>query len=236
MTDQPSPKYRSWHIETRYAWGVGLMCWAGFAVVCAVVLGGRARAIDDAGLLFWRVDGTLLPRGPEWLLEGVRDITALGGVLLRNLFVFAGATALVWMRYRREALILVGTVVSGWAVGGTIKLLVGRARPEIVPHLTDAGGASFPSGHSFNSALAYVALALAFAALSSRASIRHTLIGAAIVLSVLIALSRVWLGVHFPTDALAGWLGGMAWAFSAAALLQRPAAAAEELVAPAASG
>lgn len=236
MTDRPSPKYRSWHIESRHALAIGLACWAGFAAICVLVLSGRALAIDDAGLLFWRNAGTLLPRGPEWLLEGVRDITALGGVLLRNMFVLAGAAALLWMRYRRESLILIGTVVSGWAVAGTIKLLVGRARPAIVPHLTDAGGASFPSGHSFNAALAYLALALAFSALSTRASIRHTLIGGAIVLSLTIALSRVWLGVHFPTDALAGWLGGLAWAFCAAALLQRPAAAAAEMVTPATAG
>jgi len=96
----------------------------------------------------------------------------------------------------------------------------------IVPHLTEAGGASFPSGHSFNAALVYVALALAFAALSARRVVRWGLIGGALALSMAIALSRVWLGVHFPSDAVAGWCAGAAWAFTAAALLDRPAAVA----------
>ena len=96
---------------------------------------------------------------------------------------------------------------------------------EIVPHLTEAGGASFPSGHAFNSAVVYIAIALAFATLSARQSVRLAVIGTAIVLSLVIAWSRVWLGVHFPSDVAAGWLGGAGWAFLAAALLQRPAEA-----------
>ena len=110
-----------------------------------------------------------------------------------------------------------------------------RPRPQIVPHLTEAGGASFPSGHSFNSAVVYIAIALAFATLSARQSVRLTIVGAAIVLSLVVAWTRVWLGVHFPSDVVAGWLGGAGWAFLAAALLQRPAekaadsAAAEKL-------
>ena len=106
---------------------------------------------------------------------------------------------------------------------GIIKTLVGRPRPEIVPHLTEAGGASFPSGHAFNSAVVYIGIALAFATLSARESVRLTIIGTAIVLSLFIAWTRVWLGVHFPSDVVAGWLGGAGWAFLAAALLQRPA-------------
>jgi len=118
--------------------------------------------------------------------------------------------------------------VAAWLVEGLIKGLVGRPRPEIVPHLTEAGGASFPSGHAFNSAVVYIAIALAFATLSARESVRLTIICIAIVLSLAIAWTRVWLGVHFPSDVTAGWLGGAGWAFLASALLQRPAEAAAE--------
>jgi undecaprenyl-diphosphatase len=113
--------------------------------------------------------------------------------------------------------------MGGWLVNSVVKLAVGRPRPMIVPHLTEAGGQSFPSGHSFNSAVIYIAIALAFAAMSPRRSVRWTLIISAMVLSIAIAVSRVWLGVHFPTDVAAGWLGGAGWAFLASALLYKPA-------------
>ena len=85
------------------------------------------------------------------------------------------------------------------------------------------GQAELPQGHSFNAALVYLAMALALARFSPRRATRRALIGLALGGSLLIALSRVWLGVHFPSDAAAGWLGGAAWAFTAAALFDRPA-------------
>jgi undecaprenyl-diphosphatase len=149
-------------------------------------------------------------------------------VLLRNLFAIAAVVALLFLRLRREAVLFAATVVSGWLVNSGIKALVGRPRPMIVPHLTEAGGASFPSGHSFNSAVVYIGLALAFASMSARHSVRYTIVGSAMALSALIAWSRVLLGVHFPSDVTAGWLGGAGWAFLAAALLYKPARAAAD--------
>jgi undecaprenyl-diphosphatase len=219
---------RGWRIDRRKALAVALLCWAGFAVLVWLVGSGRSVAFDKPGLLFWRTGAGLVPKGPQYLLEAVRDLTSLGGVLLRNLIAIAALTALLFMRLRREAVLLALTVAGAWLVEGAIKGLVGRPRPEIVPHLTEAGGASFPSGHAFNSAVVYIAIALAFATLSARQSVRLTIIGTAIALSLVVAWSRVWLGVHFPTDVLAGWLGGAGWAFLAAALLQRPADAAAD--------
>lgn len=199
------------------------LCWTGFLFVVWLVLTGHGSKIDSAGLLFWRRGADLVPAGPQWLLEAVRDITALGGVLLRNLILLGVLAALLFLRLKREAVLLTGTVMGGWLVNSLVKLAVGRPRPMIVPHLTEAGGQSFPSGHSFNSAVVYIAIALAFAAISPRRSVRWTLVVTAIVLSITIAVSRVWLGVHFPTDVTAGWLGGAGWAFLASALLHRPA-------------
>ncbi len=204
------------------------LCWIGFAVVTAAVWSGHSESIDSAGLLFWRRGETLLPKGPLWLLEGVRDLTALGGVFLRTFVAFGALTALLFLRLRREALLLAATVAGGWIVNSLVKLMIGRPRPLIVPHLTEAGGQSFPSGHSFNSAVVYIAIALAFAAMSPKRSVRWTLIGLAIVLSMTVAFTRVWLGVHFPSDVMAGWLGGAGWAFLATAILQRPAKVAEQ--------
>lgn len=185
-----------------------------------LIASGRCAAFDRAGLLFWR-GADLLPLGPAWLLEGVRDLTGLGGVLLRNLFALGAATALLFLRLRREAAVLVLTVLSGWGVDDAIKDVVDRPRPQLVPHLTQAGGASFPSGHSFNAALIYLTIALVFAGLSRHRSVRTTLVAVALVVGVAIAWSRVWLGVHWPSDAIAGWLGGTGWALLATALTER---------------
>ena len=124
------------------------------------------------------------------------------------------------------------TILSGWVVNTLIKALVGRPRPTIVSHLAEASGSSFPSGHSFNSAVVYMGIALALAALSARRGVRWSLIAGAAALTALIALSRVWLGVHYPSDVLAGWLGGMAWALTASALLYRPAKSIADAAAP----
>lgn len=216
---------RGYRIDPRKALVVACLCWAGFAAMAWAAWTGHTETIDKAGLLFWR-DADLKPLGPAKLLEGVRDLTALGGVLLRHLFAIMAVVAFLFMKLRREATLLALTVASGWLVNSAAKLLVGRARPEIVLHLMEAGGSSFPSGHSFNAAVVYIAIALAFAAISPRQSVRITVVASALVISALIAWSRVWLGVHWPSDVIAGWLGGAGWAFLASALLYRSARAA----------
>jgi undecaprenyl-diphosphatase len=214
---------RGWQIDARKAAALGLACWAAAGATVFLVLTGHARSIDHLGLLFWRTGPELAPPGSTLMAEMVRDLTALGGVLLRHILAIAAALALLFLRLRREAALLLLTVAGGWLVNTLLKAAIGRERPEIVPHLATAGGASFPSGHSFNSATVFIAIALAFATLSARGSVRATIIGAAVGLSLAVAWSRVWLGVHYPTDVIAGWLGGAGWAFIAAALLQGPA-------------
>ena len=193
-----------------------------------LVTTGRSAGFDNWGLLVGRSADTMDLKGPTLLTETVRDVTSLGGVFLRNLFALGAVVALLFLRLRREAVLFAATVATGWLVNSGIKALVGRPRPTIVPHLTEAGGASFPSGHSFNAAVVYIAVALAFASLSAKHSVRYTIVGCAIVLSAMIAWSRVMLGVHFPSDVTAGWLGGAGWAFLAAALLYKPARAAAD--------
>lgn len=219
---------RGFTVDRRKALIVAGALWAGFAILVWLVLTGRSAGFDTWGLLVGRTADTMGLRGPSLLTETVRDVTSLGGVFLRNLFALGAIAALLFLRLRREAVLLAATIVTGWVVNSGIKALVGRPRPTIVPHLTEAGGASFPSGHSFNSAVVYIGLALAFASLSARHSVRYTLVASAMVLSAMIAWSRVMLGVHFPSDVTAGWLGGAGWAFLAAALLYRPAKAAAD--------
>ncbi len=219
---------RGFTIDRGKALIAAAVLWAGFALMVWLVLSGRSHGFDRWGLLLGRTADTMGLRGPSLVTETVRDVTSLGGVALRNLFAIGAVVALLFLRLRREALLFAATIVTGWLVNSGIKTLVGRPRPTIVTHLTDAGGASFPSGHSFNSAVVYIAMALAFASMSARHSVRYTIVGSAMVLSALIAWSRVMLGVHFPSDVTAGWLGGAGWAFLAAALLYKPARAAAD--------
>ncbi|MFZ1742989.1 MAG: phosphatase PAP2 family protein [Pontixanthobacter sp.] len=219
---------RGWRINPVKAVAAAAVFWSLFTVIAWMVHHGRTAAIDKAGLIFWRNGGDYTPKGSPALLEAVRDMTALGGTLIMTLMAIGAVTALLFLRLRREALLLALTVISGSIAEGFMKSLFGRPRPEIVPHLTEAGGMSFPSGHSFHSALIYIAIALAFATMSARESVRYTIIGVAIVISMLVAASRVWLGVHWPSDVAAGWLAGAGWAFLSSVVLFGPAKAAEK--------
>lgn len=219
---------RGFTINRRKALIAAAVCWTGFGLLVWLVLSGRTGGFDDWGLLAARTGDARDFAGSHMLIEIVRDTTALGGVFLRNLFAIGAVVALLFLKLRREAVLFAMTVAGGWIANTALKLLVGRERPQIVPHLMEAGGESFPSGHSFNAAVVYIAMAIAFAALSRRHSVRYTVIGAAMLLSAMVAWSRVMLGVHFPSDVTAGWLGGAGWAFLAAALLYRPARAAAE--------
>ena len=214
---------RGFTIDRKKALIVAGILWLGFAIMVWLVVTGRTGQFDRWGLMSFRTGEALGPRGPELLFESVRDVTALGGVFLRNLFALAAVVALLFLKLRREAFLYAATVMTGWLANTGLKLLVGRERPQIVPHLTEAGGESFPSGHSFSAAVVWIGMAIAFAALSKRHSVRYTIIGAAMLLSAGVAWSRVMLGVHFPSDVVAGWMGGAGWAFLAAAVLYRPA-------------
>lgn len=219
---------RGFTIDRRKALIAAAVCWAGFAVMVGLVLTGRTANFDSWGLLSARTGEAHGFAGSPLFLEITRDVTALGGVFLRNIFAIGAVVALLFLKLRREAVLFAMTVAGGWFANTALKHLVGRERPQIVPHLMEAGGESFPSGHSFNAAVVYIAMALAFAALSRRHSVRYTLVLGAMVLSAMVAWSRVMLGVHFPSDVVAGWLGGAGWAFLAAALLYTPAKAAAE--------
>ena len=202
--------------------------WTGFAVMVYLVTNDLVRGFDQHGLLLYRQGEAHEPIGPAWLHEAVRDVTALGGVTISTLATAGAVVALLFLKMRREAVLLALTVIGGWMLNNSMKILFGRERPEIVPHLTEAGGLSFPSGHSFASAMIYIAMAIAFASLSNRHLVRYTIIGSAMLVSGAIAWSRVMLGVHFPSDVVAGWLAGAGWAFAAAALLYGSAKAAAD--------
>ena len=183
----------------------------GFLYTLDEVREGDAARFDSMVLLAFRRPGQLAtPIGPRWLQETARDVTALGGFTVLTLVVLL-AFALLWLHRRRaQALVLVAAVLGGELLAQAIKLIVGRARPDLVPHLDVVYSASFPSGHSTLSPIVYFTLAAIVAAGEGRRAQKVLLIATALALVLAIGLSRVYLGVHWPTDVLAGWALGAA--------------------------
>jgi len=113
--------------------------------------------------------------------------------------------------YGAAALVIVASA-GGGALSVGLKQLFGRGRPDIVPHLVHVNDPSFPSGHSMVALVIYLTLGALLARFTTRRRVRVYLIANALSLTFLIGVTRVCLGVHYPTDVLAGWCAGLAWA------------------------
>jgi undecaprenyl-diphosphatase len=159
-----------------------------------------------------RPDDPALSIGPAWLAESMRDITALGGVTVLSLVTAAVVGFLLLARkFSAMAFVLVATG-AGFLITVLLKALYERPRPEVVPHLAEVYTSSFPSGHSMMSAVVYLTLGTLLTRLVSTPQLKFYFLSVALILTGLVGISRVYLGVHYPTDVLAGWCGGLAWA------------------------
>lgn len=189
----------------------------------------KPHAFDTAILLAFRQPGHPdLPIGPAWLHGAVRDITALGSTSVLALVVAAVAIYLLLIRQRATALFVLAAVVGGQVLSSLAKLGVDRPRPELVSHLVDVHTFSFPSGHAMLSAVTYLTLGALAARFMPGRIARIYVLSLAVLITLMVGASRVYLGVHWPTDVLAGWCAGFAWAmlcWLAARLLQRRKAA-----------
>lgn len=184
-----------------------------FGALAGEVVEGDTQAFDVWVLRSLRsASNPAQPVGPPWLAPVARDITALGGWAVLGLVTISVVGFLALGRDPRSAWVVAGAVLSGVAVSQVVKAVVARPRPTVVPHLTAVASASFPSGHSMLSAIVYLTLGTLAAGLLQRRSQRFWVLGTALVLTFLVGVSRVYLGVHYPTDVLAGWTAGLAWA------------------------
>jgi undecaprenyl-diphosphatase len=166
----------------------------------------RVRSLDHPRPRAWG--------GPSWLPKVAADVTALGGGVVLTIVVVAVAGLLIVQRLWLTAIAIVAASVSGNIIVELVKLHVARPRPDIVTHLVTVTHMSFPSGHSANSAIVYLTLAgLASQVTPDRATRRYMLV-VAILLVGAIGCSRVYLGVHWPSDVLAGWSFGTLWALA----------------------
>ena len=183
---------------------------------------GDTFKLDSEILLALRRPGELgTPIGPRWLQETARDVTALGGFTVLTVVVVMGVVLLLLHRRRFQAGVLAGAVLIGQGLAQVTKEVVSRSRPDLVPHLDLVYSSSFPSGHSALSPIVYFTLAGILAAGEYSRSAKKVLLAAAAVLVVAIGASRVYLGVHWPSDVLAGWALGSLVAVLATLVLHR---------------
>jgi undecaprenyl-diphosphatase len=187
----------------------------GFAKLADAVGEGGTRAFDEWLLVSLRTPGNLAdPIGPKWFEEMMRDFTALGstGVLTVMVLTIAGFLAMTRKGY--AALFVLASVVGGVLISQTMKWAYARPRPELVPHGAEVYTASFPSGHSMMAAVVYLTLGALLARTQVDRAVKIYVLAVAIIVTVLVGVSRVYLGVHWPTDVLAGWSLGAAWALT----------------------
>jgi undecaprenyl-diphosphatase len=160
---------------------------------------------------FRQPDDLSTPLGPPWLHEFMAELTALGGYSLLTIIVAAVVGYLLVARMFGPALFAVLAIVSGTGLSQLLKMAYDRPRPDLVEQLVTVHTASFPSGHASMSAVVYLTLASLIVRLVDDTAIRVYVVCVALALTVSIGVSRVYLGVHWPSDVLAGWAFGVAW-------------------------
>jgi undecaprenyl-diphosphatase len=198
----------------------------------ALMLLGVILGVAGAGLVFMEVADEVMEREsdtadrailtwlrsndpPRWLLELTRDVTALGSTFVLTLWV--AVTALFLALSRRFHACAFVIIAAGMGVLGStvLKFLFDRDRPEVVAHDLYVSTASFPSGHAMISAVVYLTLGALIAELVRPPWLKVYVVAVAAFLTGIVGLSRLYLGVHWPTDVLAGWAAGAAWAIAA---------------------
>lgn len=197
----------------------------GFLALAHAIGEGSTLALDRKILLGFRDPANLAdPIGPRWLAETMRDITGLGSVFTVLVLTGAVAAYLALTERRRIAVFVIAAVGGGELLATVLKLVYRRPRPDLVPHGMEVFTASFPSGHATMSAIAYLTLATLLARVDRNFGVKALALGLGVSTTLLVGISRIYLGVHWPSDVLAGWCIGAAWAalcWFAALLLQR---------------
>jgi undecaprenyl-diphosphatase len=193
----------------------------GFVAIADEFREGESYLFDVTILTFMRTaPDPSIPRGPAWLLFFMRDITALGSGTVISLVTIAVVGFMLLVRRFYYAVLMVMISGGGAALVYLLKLFFARERPVEVPPLIEVSLHSFPSGHAMMATLVYLSLAAMLAGIQTDGKVRVYIITVALLITFLIGVSRIYLGVHYPTDILAGWSIGLAWAsFSRLAVL-----------------
>ena len=195
--------------------------WA-FVGIAGEVGEGATSAWDKHILLALRNPADLSdPIGSRAFEEAMRDVTALGGVTVMILVTVVGVLVFWIHRKRWHAGVLAATVLLADISSELLKHVYARPRPTLVPHGSYVYSGSFPSGHSTLSAATFLTLAMLISSLETNRGTKTMVFVLAFMLIFSIGVSRVYLGVHWPSDVLAGWCLGAAWALAAWTALLR---------------
>jgi undecaprenyl-diphosphatase len=196
-----------------------------FVELAGDVIEGDTHAFDRAILLSLRSAADPSdPIGPLWVEEMARDITSLGGTAVLTFITVAAVIYLLLIRMHGAAVLVIASVGGGMLLSTALKLAFDRTRPDLVPHAVHVYTASFPSGHAMLSAVTYLTLGALLARMQPDRRVKAYLLLVAVLVTLFVGISRIYLGVHWPTDVLAGWCLGAAWAmlcWLAALWLQR---------------
>ena len=184
-----------------------------FLSVAGEVREQETGSIDRRVLIALRVPGHPgTPIGPAWLVDAARDFTSLGSITVLAVIVLIVTGLVLSLRQKREALVLLAAAGGGLALTGGLKDLFGRARPEAIYRAVEVTRSSFPSGHAMLSAVVYLTLGAICAGYAPRPLVKTYIMSIAMTLTLLVGVTRIYLGVHWMTDVLAGWSVGAAWA------------------------
>lgn len=185
----------------------------GFVELSEVARDAQPNSFDTSILLSFREPGQLdNPIGSESFESKVRDITALGGTAILVLVTSLVIAFLMISGKWQIALFVFAAVAGGQVVSSLLKFGIDRPRPDLVPHLMVETSQSFPSGHAMMSAVTYLTLGSLLARIVQHRSQKIFLLAVAVLLTVMVGVSRIYIGVHWPSDVLAGWCLGFAWA------------------------
>jgi undecaprenyl-diphosphatase len=199
-----------WTLAVLFAIGALVLA---FGQIAEDALAGDATKFDQRVLLLFRSASDLSdPIGPPWMEEMARDITALGSYSVLGVIVCAVVIYLVMAQQRATAFWVLAAISGGILLSNLLKLVYERPRPDLVPHAVRVFTTSFPSGHATLSAITYLTLGALLASLHDSMRFKIYFLSIAILLTIAIGISRIYLGVHYPTDVLSGWCIGAAWA------------------------
>ncbi len=204
--------FRAADVRIYIGFGIAALLLAGFGVLAEQMTDGDTAAFDEAVVLLFRAsDNPELPLGPQWFVEAVRDITALGSFSVLGIVTAGVVLHLLLTGAGRMALVVLLSVIGGTIISTVLKALFDRPRPDLFDTV-HVFTASFPSGHATVSAVVYLTIGVLLAERAKTWPSRLLYLAGAMLLTIFIGISRLYLGVHFPTDVLAGWSIGAAWA------------------------